>query len=248
MLAAFNEVNKSGVLDQQCVIGSLDVKALYPSLDVPFVSRVVADMFLSSNVSVPSVNTKELGLYLALNRTPKELRDLGLSDFCLRRRANKGPRPCMTGCVASEQEEKRFGPWEEARQGKPDDRTKKKMLAEALCVGVEFVMSNHLYIFNKVGQKQSKGGPIGLALTGDVAQVFMCFYDRELIKKMERLGLDLLTYRRYMNDVNFIVRKMRAIVNGTPSRVLDATLFLTSGRKRTLFTTLSVTVDFICNC
>lgn len=56
----------------------------------------------------------------------------------------------MTGCAASEQEEKRFGPWEEARQGDPDERTKKKMLAEALCVGVEFVMSNHLYMFNKV--------------------------------------------------------------------------------------------------
>ena len=91
VLAAFNEVNKSSVLDQQCVIGSLDVKALYPSLDVPYVSRVVADMFLSSNVSVPSVNTKELGLYLALNRTPKELRDLGLADFCPR----DGPRRAL---------------------------------------------------------------------------------------------------------------------------------------------------------
>ena len=65
------------------------------------------------------------------------------------------------------------------------------MLAEALCIGVEFVMSNHLYIFNKVARKQSKGGPIGLALTGDVAQVFMCYYDRDLIKKMEGLCLDV---------------------------------------------------------
>ena len=50
----------------------------------------------------------------------------------------------------------------------------------------------------------------------------MCFYDRELIKKMERLGLDVLLYKRYVDDVNFIVMKMGAIVNGAPSRALDA--------------------------
>ena len=70
MLAAFREVNEKEMLNQHCVLGSLDVKALYPSLDVAFVSRVVADMFLYSRVTVPSLNTKELGLYLALNRSP----------------------------------------------------------------------------------------------------------------------------------------------------------------------------------
>ena len=79
-------------------------------------SRVVADMFLSSNVSVPSVNTKELGLYLALNRTPKELSDLGLLDFCPRRHSRKGPNPVMTGCAMKEQEEKRFAPWDSQSQ------------------------------------------------------------------------------------------------------------------------------------
>ena len=244
MLAAFHEVNESGVLDQHCVIGSLDVKALYPSLDVPFVSRVVADMFLSSNVSVPCVNTKELGLYLALNRTPSELRDLGLTDFCPRRRSKKGPRPVITGCAAKEQEEKRFAPWEEARRSDPDERTKKKMLAEALCIGVEFVMSNHLYMFNQVARKQSKGGPIGLALTGDVAQVFMCFYDRELIKKMEGLGLDVLLYRRYVDDVNFIVRKMRALEYVEPLRALDAIIVTDIGQEAdTIHHSIQVTVD-----
>ena len=49
------------------------------------------------------------------------------------------------------------------------------MLAEAITIGVEHVMSNHIYVFNGEIRMQSKGGPIGLALTGDVAQVFMAW-------------------------------------------------------------------------
>ena len=44
------------------------------------------------------------------------------------------------------------------------------MLAEALSIRVKFIMSNHLYVFNQELRKQLKGGSIGLALTGDVAQ------------------------------------------------------------------------------
>ena len=40
-----------------------------------------------------------------------------------------------------------------------------KMLEEAISVAVLFVMSNHLDVFNREVRKQSKGGPIGLALT-----------------------------------------------------------------------------------
>ena len=174
MLAAFHEVNEREVLDQHCVLGSLDVKALYPSLDVAFVSKVVAEMFLSSQVTVPSLNTKELGLYLALNRSPGQLRDLGLADYCPRRRSKYGRPPVMTGCATDEREEKRFGPWVDPVKGDPDTEVQKKMLAEALSIAVMFVMSNHLYVFNREVRKQTKGGPIGLALTGDVARIFMC--------------------------------------------------------------------------
>ena len=42
------------------------------------------------------------------------------------------------------------------------------MLAEALSIGVHFTMKNHLYNFNGEMRRQEKGGPIGLALTGDL--------------------------------------------------------------------------------
>ena len=91
------------------------------------------------------------------------------------------------------------------------------MLAEALSIGVKFVMSNHLYIFNQEVRMQSKGGPIGLALTGDVAQVFMCWYDRELISRLELDGLVVLLYRRYVDDVNALIKRLSNQEGSTPT-------------------------------
>ena len=59
MLTTFQEVNEKGVLDSHCIIGSLDVKALYPPLDIDFTSKIVAEMFLSNKVTVTSFDTKD---------------------------------------------------------------------------------------------------------------------------------------------------------------------------------------------
>ena len=81
------------------------------------------------------------------------------------------------------------------------------MLAEAIAIVKEYVMTNHVYIFNGVPRKQSKGGPIGLSLTGDVAQVFMCWWDRELIERAEEEGIQMLLYTRFVDDIDTITRK-----------------------------------------
>ena len=71
-------------------------------------------------------------------------------------------------------------------------------------------MNNHLYIFNGEPRQQRKGGPIGLGLTGDVAQVFMCWWDRELVRKMEEAGLGVVLYKRYVDDINLVMRNRDA--------------------------------------
>ena len=64
----------------------------------------------------------------------------------------------MTGCAAEEAIEKRYKPWNEAQDGDPGPLEIKKMLAEALAIGVEFAMSNLVYMFDGVVRKQSRGG------------------------------------------------------------------------------------------
>ena len=49
---------------------------------------------------------------------------------------------------------------------------------------------------------QSKGGPIGMELTGVLANVFMVWWDRTFKKKMDDLGLVNELYERYVDDIN----------------------------------------------
>ena len=62
MLAAMEEANCSDRLDETCTVGSTDVKALYPSLDISFAAEKVGEMFYQSGIEVEVVDTKELGL------------------------------------------------------------------------------------------------------------------------------------------------------------------------------------------
>ena len=110
MLAGFTELNDSQVTED-IVVGSADVKALYPSLDITFTVERVCEVFHTSGVKVVGLNAEELGLHLSLNRSEAELRDLGLLRFRPRRKTNSGRPPTITGCAADENKTKRFQPW-----------------------------------------------------------------------------------------------------------------------------------------
>ena len=66
-------------------------------------------------------------------------------------------------------------------------------------------MKNHIYMFNGEARRQSRGGPIGLGLTGDVAQVLMCWWDEELIKRLDEKGMDVKMYKRLVDDINMVL-------------------------------------------
>ena len=70
----------------------------------------------------------------------------------------------------------------------------------ALLLGeaVETIMGNHLYRFDGKVYRQVEGGPIGLELTGVVADLVMLWCDNKFLKKEESAGLDVLLYKRYV--------------------------------------------------
>ena len=207
MLAAIQDVNDNGDLDEKCTVGSADVTALYPSIDIEFAAAKVGEMFVESGIEVADVDTEELGLYLALNRTRAQLRRAGLAEYCPTRRSFRGRPPTMTGCAQSAKENRRYRPWRRPTNRKPSRAVTKRMLGEALAVAVRYVMKNHIYMFNGEARRQSRGGPIGLGLTGDVAQVLMCWWDEELIKRLDEKGMDVKMYKRLVDDINMVLRK-----------------------------------------
>ena len=82
------------------------------------------------------------------------------------------------------------------------------MFKEALRIGLGIVMRNHVYRFDNCIRQQQKGGPIGLELTGNIAQVFMIWWDQQLKLRLGNLGLLVAMYKRYVDDINIAAREV----------------------------------------
>ena len=204
MIAAIEETNRKQI-DKHTTIGSADVKALYPSLNIDFTAEKVSEMFVDSDLTV-EIDHEELGLYLSLNTNREELEKEDLTQYCPERKTKQGRKPTVTGCALNEDKGIRHGPWKEP-QATPDDTTKKRMIALALKIVIKLIMNNHIYVFDNNIRRQKEGGPIGLELTGDVAQVVMAWWDREMLKRLREEGkLEVLMYKRYVDDINTAVR------------------------------------------
>ena len=68
-------------------------------------------------------------------------------------------------------------------------------------------MRNHVYRFDNCIRHQEKGGPIGLELTGNIAQVFMIWWDRTLKQRLENFGMLVAMYKRYVDDINIAAKE-----------------------------------------
>ena len=73
-------------MKEGCFIGSADVVALYPSLNIEKVTEVVADMIKKSSVTLEGVDYDEIALYLALTKNNEELTLASIDDICPKRK------------------------------------------------------------------------------------------------------------------------------------------------------------------
>ena len=142
--------------------------------------------------------------HCAIPCSPNDLMEAGIARYCPTRKSNRGRPPNITGSVLEEKKEKRFMSWKPASE-QPDEVTTRRMLTEALRVVLTFIMKNHVYKFDGTVRKQAKGRAIDLELIGVLARIFMVWWDREFKARVERLGIPLYMYKRYVDDVNVIV-------------------------------------------
>ena len=211
MLAEIHDVNDrtETILqeDEKLMVGSLDVKALYPSIDVDFAAEVVANELYKSDIKIDedSIDAEELGLYLILTVDEDELKRKGIRDHCPSRIHNKGRKPNVTG-QAGNSKENRKAIWFTAKDPNPDCEKLKLMICKALEVGIKRVMSAHVYKFEDKMMRQKKGGAIGLEMTGELAGVFMCWWDKMMKKKLMEDGVNIQLYKRYVDDINIVIK------------------------------------------
>ena len=72
LLSRIRECNQQENLDK-CIVGSMDVEALYSSIDIKFVVEKCEQMLCESSIEFKHIDTDELGLFLSLKTTKQEL-------------------------------------------------------------------------------------------------------------------------------------------------------------------------------
>ena len=208
MLATINQVNEEEM--EEVIVGSADVKALYPSLNIDETIKIMAEMFKVSQVEISGVDYKELALYLSLSRSEVELEEVGVKRYCPKRKSNKGMKPTITASGTKEKKKERYGPWVFPRE-KPNKQVQKLMLTEAIKIGLEVVLKNHIYTYEGTNRRQKQGGAIGLQLTGVIADIFMTWWDKQFLMRLQQVNILCKLYKRYVDDIN---QALRGNVNG----------------------------------
>jgi hypothetical protein len=83
---------------------------------------------------------------------------------------------------------------------KPNEEESKRMMSFALGVAMKTTLKNHIFRFNDEIRKQENGGAIGVKAAGDIASLFMVWWDREFIKRVQEEQMDMKLYTRYVDD------------------------------------------------
>ena len=197
MKAAFEKYNNEDpVRNKKCQIISMDVKALYPSMEINEVVQAVKEMIEQSEKQIESVDWNELSRYLAVTLSKEEIEKEGLQHVLPKRKSNNNRKVS----VAYLSNKKNTENWTTART--PGHRQKRKMIALAVTTGIKACMENHLYMVGDTTYLQNEGGPIGLELTGAVSRAFMWRWDKLYIERARRAGVDIVLYERYVDDSN----------------------------------------------
>ena len=196
----------------EMIVGSMDVRALYPSLLASTSTKIITEVFMATDIKIEGINWQEAGKYLAINLNAQEVNDLGLKDLVSTRIKKGGRNPGMTtaevmGKLFREEGEETpslFHP----PQRSPTPAEKKIILAQVIRIATLAVLNNHTYQFNEETRLQAEGSPIGLELAGAMARVVMLWWDQQFMKKISDNLLDLYLYLRYIDDQNMAMKPL----------------------------------------
>ena len=180
-------------------VGSVDVKALYPSLLKKESAALIRGLIEETEMHLEGVNYEEVARGVSMLATQEQINSWKLNGYCPERVKATGPRPGM--CTVSKAKEK----WRRARR-QPKTRTEKlRLVAKFVELVVIEVFSNHIYEFGGDIYRQSDGGPFGLSLSGAVGRAVMAKWDREVGAICAVNGVRIWFRARYVDDCNVMM-------------------------------------------
>ena len=209
VMEAIEKINEEPNNNNDIIIGSLDVKGLYPSLEVERAAEIVRGMVASSAVDVENVDFDELAKYIAINVSDVEIEQSGMRDLVHTRRFTKGPKPGMTSrevIGGDEQRSDERTKWRKPVRAPATPAEGKELLGWAVEIGVKTVMKNHIYKYHGEMRKQREGGGIGVELTGSVAKCVMVDWSQRFCLKAGRLGIEIKLFKCFVDDENIAMK------------------------------------------
>jgi hypothetical protein len=186
-------------------VGGMDVSAMYPSILKDMAGPAAAGAIRDSKMDW-DVDQKVVMRYLGLTIPRNEIEALGLGEIV--------PTPRHSTTLRSY-----ANPQGKAKQANGDNqfshvRTKpttdqvKSALGLAASKTIQLCMNSHFYRIGEEIRRQRDGGSIGSAMAGEASRVYMLGWDKDFIHKVKALGLSLLLYARYVDDITLVCRNI----------------------------------------
>ena len=213
MIYRINESNRTHInqnTNSKYIIGSLDVKALYPSLEINTTTELISEAILRSDIHFSGINWRNACLYLALTLSEEEKEHPSIKDILPRRKTRRGRKPGITtgevmGPLYEEERESLFGPLPKQLS----EEEKRIVLAKVIKQATYTTMKNHTYRFGGDIRKQREGGPIGLSLSGTLARIVMLWWDKQFLEKCKNNNIEISLYQRYVDDINIKFKEVQ---------------------------------------
>ena len=90
----------------------------------------------------------------------------------------------------------------------PTTKEQRKMFGKALELLLTTCMDNHVYQFGNKVRLQQNGGPIGLKLTGEIADCLMIDWDMKLLTELKKYRLIPEVYTRFKDDIEIVIESL----------------------------------------
>ena len=84
----------------------------------------------------------------------------------------------------------------------------RSMFGKALEMMLIACMDNHIYQFEDKVRVQKKGGPIGLKLTGEIADCIMIDWDKKLLIELKKYKMIPEVYTRFKDDMEIAIESL----------------------------------------
>ena len=109
------------------------------------------------------------------------------------------------------------------------------------------VLKNHIFRFNEEIRRQVSGGAIGVKAAGDIANLFMCWWDQEFLKKVNEILQELNLYLRYVDDEYIVCEIIPETEGNRDQKEDERTMKKLQEIGNSIHPSIQVTVDYPSN-